>query len=138
MITKTASDMLYNFTFKGVCKSIKEIWDFDLSYMEVHATSDKDKLPGKWTPDKEVYIGTIQALNEYLKDYDLLMDAPDLAAHMIKHELGHEVYENHLTQEEREMYDDKLENFTTRYIMKVEPEREPIELFAEYFATSIF
>lgn len=114
MITKIAKDK----TFQNIIKKIKDTWGFDLSYMKMGTTEDNSKLPGKWTPGK-IYIGWYKP------------------THMMKHELGHEVYEKHLTPEQRTKYKKELQNFTTPYLKEFEPEHEPVERFAEYFVTTI-
>lgn len=114
MITKIAKDK----TFDTIIKKIKDIWGIDLSYMELRTTVDNWLLPGRWEPGV-IFVGWYKPV------------------YMMKHELGHEVYEMHLTKEQKAKYDKQLQNFTTPYLQEFEPEHTAVERFAEFFVSTL-
>ena len=138
--------------FEDIKDQIKELFGYDVSYMKL-IISNKPvynngkpniemnplKYGGCWTQNKIIQIADHQHLKKVMKYYKIEkeMSVLNFSRHLMVHELSHEIYNNILTNNEKNKYQQKLKNFRTVYTDTVSPQKLDSEKFCEYIAVSL-
>jgi len=143
MITKLGSK-LYEKYLEEAKQDIKKHLGYDLGYMKIKTLDiprnsngspnykmNPDEVAGYWSQDKSISIASPTRMRKVMKHWGLGQNKTDFTKHMIRHELGHELYKNHLSKKDRKFYNKKFKDFETPYLKTVAPEKKPEERFAE-------
>ena len=149
MITKIASK-LHQQLYQDVQSKIKDQFGWDVSNIPLivsntprfnngkpHLTMPPEEFGGCHTKDG-IVLPTFKHWEKVRKNYGVEHIPPKSFAKIIAgHELGHEVYKNHLTEPEKKRWDSKLKNFSTEYTKYNPRNNTPEERFSEYVARAV-
>jgi len=86
---------------------------------------------GAWTKDGKIIISTPQQLLKVMEYYNVKLPYKKFLKLCIGNEIGHYIWNNILTDSEKENYKNLLTNFKTPYTIR---KNNPEERFSEYIA----
>lgn len=149
-IVKDERNISDDSVFKDVISKYMQLFKFDLSYLRLISTKTPrytngypakfplEQFGGCWTKLGVVYLNS--DLAPVVKFYGLKdKSTTNLKRVLIAHELAHDIYNNHASDEFKQKYVDKAkeENFTTPYLDHVRENKLREETFCEYMAAII-
>lgn len=129
--------------FQKIKNKITNEFGYNINYLKLiinnncidingKAINMKEPCSGSWTKNKIIYMGNLEHQQKVINFYKLNYKPDYFFKLMVAHEIGHEIWNNHLSENEKKKYNLKLNNFKTDYLKIVPKHKYEEERFSEY------